>query len=501
ATAARAEILPLFARQSYADQERVFRPGGSSLRRIVLATNVAETSLTVPGIRYVIDTGLARLNRYSYRNKVEQLQVEKISRASANQRMGRCGRVMSGICIRLYTEEDYLARPEFTDPEILRSSLAAVILRMKSLRIGAVEDFPFLDPPLPRMIADGYQLLAELGAVDDGNALTKVGWGLAKFPIDPKIARMILAAKDENCLSEVLVIAAALSVQDPRERPFERQEAADRAHQHFQDEHSDFLFYLKLWEFYDDLLKHKKSSRKLLADCQANFLSHRRLREWREIHGQLHTMVLEMGLRPNEIPASYDEIHRALLAGLLGNIGFKSDEDGEYLGARGIKFSVFPGSVLKKAKPKWVMAAELTETAKLYARCVAKIDPAWVERIAGRLCKKHYFDPHWEKTPAQVSAYERVTLYGLTVVPKRRVYYGAINPREAREIFIRSALVAGEFATQAPFFEHNRKLVESITALEHKARRPDVLVDETAIFAFYDETIPDNVSNGTAFEK
>ncbi|HTJ54115.1 MAG TPA: ATP-dependent RNA helicase HrpA, partial [Nitrosospira sp.] len=492
---------PLFARQSYADQERVFKPGGSSTRRIVLATNVAETSLTVPGIRYVIDRGFARLNRYSYRNKVEQLRVEKISRASASQRAGRCGRVMSGICIRLYSEEDYLARPEFTDPEILRSSLAAVILRMKSLRIGAVEDFPFLDPPLPRMIADGYQLLAELGAVDDSNALTKVGWRLAKFPIDPKIARMILAAKDENCLREVLIIAAALSVQDPRERPFERQEAADRAHQRFQDERSDFLGYLKLWDFFDDSLKHKKSNRKLLAECKDSFLSHRRMREWREIHGQLHALVMETGLRPNEIPASYEEIHRALLAGLLGNIGFKSDEDGEYLGARGIKFSIFPGSVLKKAKPKWVVAAELTETTRLYARCAAKIDPAWVERIAGGLCKKHYFDPHWEKTPAQVSAYERVTLYGLTVAPKRRVYYGAINAREAREIFIRAALVAGEYATQAPFFEHNRKLIESVAALEHKARRPDVLVDEATIFAFYDGIIPDGIANGASFEK
>ena len=496
-----ADILPLFARQSYADQERVFRPGGSSMRRIVLTTNVAETSLTVPGIRYVIDTGYARLNRYSYRNKVEQLQVEKISRASANQRAGRCGRVMSGICVRLYSEEDYLARPEFTDPEILRSSLAAVILRMKSLKIGAVEDFPFLDPPLPRMITDGYQLLAELGAVDNSNALTKVGWRLAKFPIDPKIARMILAAKDENCLREVLIIAAALSVQDPRERPFERQEAADRAHQRFQDERSDFLGYLKLWDFFDDSLKHKKSNRKLLAECKDSFLSHRRMREWREIHGQLHALVMETGLRPNEIPASYEEIHRALLAGLLGNIGFKSDEDGEYLGARGIKFSIFPGSVLKKTKPKWVVAAELTETTRLYARCVAKIDPAWVERIAAGLCKKHYFDPHWEKTPAQVSAYERVTLYGLTVVPKRRVYYGAINPREAREIFIRAALVAGEYTTQAPFFEHNRKLIESVAALEHKARRPDVLVDDATIFAFYDDIIPDGIANGAAFEK
>jgi ATP-dependent helicase HrpA len=383
----------------------------------------------------------------------------------------------------------------------LRSSLAGVILRMKSLKIGAVEDFPFLDPPLPRMIADGYQLLAELGAVDESNMLTRVGWRLAKFPIDPKIARMILAAKDENCLSEVLVIAAALSVQDPRERPFERQEAADRAHQRFQDERSDFLGYLKLWDFFDDSLKHKKSNRKLLAECQANFLSHRRMREWRDIHGQLHTLVMEAGLRPNEIPASYEEIHRALLAGLLGNIGFKSDEDGEYSGARGIRFSLFPGSVLRKARPKWVVAAELTETTRLYARCVAKIDPVWVERIAGGLCKKHYFDPHWEKTRAQVSAYERVTLYGLTVVPKRPVYYGAINPREAREIFIRAALVAGEYSIPAPFLAHNRRLIESIAELEHKARRPDVLVDEATIIAFYDAIIPDGIANGAAFEK
>ncbi|MBA4141857.1 MAG: ATP-dependent RNA helicase HrpA [Nitrosospira sp.] len=496
-----AQILPLFARLSYAEQERVFKSGGSSLRRIVLATNVAETSLTVPGIRYVIDTGLARLNRYSFRNKVEQLQVEKISRASANQRAGRCGRVMSGICIRLYAEEDYLARQEFTDPEILRSSLAAVILRMKSLKIGEVEHFPFLDPPLPRMVVDGYQLLAELGAVDDRNALTSTGWRLAKFPIDPKIARMILAAKEENCLSEVLIIASALSVQDPRDRPFERQEAADRAHQHFKDERSDFLGYLKLWNFFDELLKHKKSKRKLIAQCQENFLSHRRLREWREIHGQLHALVGEFGLRSNDIPAGYDEIHRALLAGLLGNIGFKADADGEYLGARGIKFSIFPGSVLKKAKPKWIMAAELTETAKLYGRCAAKIDPLWVERIAGGLCKKHYFDPHWEKKPAQVLAFERVTLYGLTVVPQRRVYYGNISPKEAREIFISSALVAGEYATQAAFFEHNRRLIADVAALEHKTRRPDVLVNEQQIFAFYDALIPGEISNGAGFEK
>ncbi|MEK6707414.1 MAG: ATP-dependent RNA helicase HrpA [Pseudomonadota bacterium] len=494
-----AEILPLFARLSFAEQERVFKPGGA--RRIVLATNVAETSLTVPGIRYVVDTGMARINRYSYRNKVEQLQVEKISRASANQRAGRCGRVMSGVCIRLYAEEDYLTRPEFTVPEILRSSLASVILRMKSLRIGEVENFPFIEPPAPRMIADGYQLLMELGAVNDSNELTQIGWQLAKFPIDPKIARMILAAKEENCLSEMLIIASALSLQDPRDRPFERQDAADRAHQRFQDERSDFLGYLKLWDFFEELLQHKKSNRKLMEHCQENFLSHRRMRDWREVYSQLYGLVSELGLRPNQIPAGYDEIHRGLLAGLLGNIGFKSEEGDQYLGARGIKFSIFPGSVLKKAKPKWVVAAELTETSKLYGWCAAKIEPQWLEKIAGDLCKKHYFDPHWEKQPAQVTAFERVTLYGLTVVPKRRVHYGALNPKEAREIFICAALVAGEYETQAAFFEHNRNLIAAVEQLEHKARRQDVLVDEREIFAFYDALIPDEICNGAAFEK
>ncbi|WP_297325133.1 ATP-dependent RNA helicase HrpA [Nitrosomonas sp.] len=493
------EILPLFARLSFTEQERIFQPG--STRRIVLSTNVAETSLTVPGIHYVIDTGWARINRYSYRNKVEQLLVEKISRASANQRAGRCGRIANGVCICLYAEQDYQGRPEFTDPEILRSSLAAVILRMKSLKIGDVESFPFLEPPSPRMIADGYQLLAELGAVDDNRQLTAIGWRLAKFPIDPKISRMILAAKHENCLHEILIIAAALSLQDPRDRPFEHQAAADRAHLRFIDERSDFLSYLKLWDFFDELLKHKKSTRKLIAHCREHFLSYRRLREWREIHGQLHVLMSELGLKPNEIPAGYDEIHRALLAGLLGNIGFKTEKEGEYLGARGIKFAIFPGSTLRKAKTKWVVAAELVETSKLYARCVARIDPVWLERIAGNLCKKHHFDPHWEKKQAQVMVFERVTLYGLIIVPKRTVHYGTINPEESREIFIRSALIAGEYVTDAPFFVHNQALIHDIEELEHKARRQDVLVDEQEIFAFYDAIIPQKIINGAGFEK
>ncbi|HSD62054.1 MAG TPA: ATP-dependent RNA helicase HrpA, partial [Burkholderiales bacterium] len=494
-----AEILPLFARLSFEEQDRVFRPGGS--RRIVLATNVAETSLTVPGIRYVVDTGLARVNRYSYRNKVEQLQVEKVSRASANQRAGRCGRVAAGVCVRLYSEEEFHGRPEFGDPEILRSSLAAVILRMKALRLGDVESFPFLDPPAPKAIADGYQLLAELGAVDEDRALTPTGAQLAKLPIDPRIGRMILAAKDAGCLGEVLIIAAALTVQDPRERPFERQEAADQSHARFQDERSDFLGFLKLWNFFDEALKHKKSNRKLVDLCHENFLSHRRMREWREIHGQLHSLATEMGMRLNEAPAGYEEIHRALMAGLLGNLGFKGDESGEYLGARGIKFHVFPGSVLKKARPRWVMAAELVETTRLYARCVARIEPEWVEKVAGSLAQHHYFDPHWEKQPAQVVAYDRVSLYGLTLVPKRRVHYGPINPAEAREIFLRGALVAGEFETRAPFMEHNRRLMAEVQELEHKARRQDVLVDEHTIFAFYDAIIPAGMHNGATFER
>ncbi len=495
-----AEILPLFARLSFEEQDRIFKPHGA--RRIVLATNVAETSLTVPGIRYVIDPGLARINRYSYRNKVELLQIEKISRASANQRAGRCGRVAAGICVRLYDEDDFNARDEFTDPEILRTSLASVILRMKSLKIGDVEDFPFLEAPSPRMIADGYQLLAELGAVDDDNQLTDVGWQLAKFPIDPRIARMIIAAKQENCLREVLIIASALSVQDPRDRPFERAEAADRAHQQFADERSDFMGYLKLWQFFDEAIKHKKSNRKLAEQLQENFLSQRRMREWRDIHGQLATLTGEMGLRENQIAASFEQIHRALLAGLLGNLGFKNDE-GEYLGARGIKFTIFPGSVLRKAgatSAKWVMAAELVDTTRLYARCVAKIDPDWIERIAGSLVKRHYFDPRWEKDRACVMAYERITLYGLTVVSKRSVHYGPINPPEAREIFIRRALAAGDYLTKAEFFVQNQILIKEIQELEHKARKHDVLVDEQSLFAFYDERVPMGIHNGAAFE-
>ena len=494
-----AEILPLFARLSIEDQQKVFRPSGG--RRIVLATNVAETSLTVPGIKYVIDTGLARVNRYSPRAKVEQLQIEKISQAAARQRAGRCGRVSNGICVRLYAEEDFNARPEFTDPEILRSSLAAVILRMAALRLGDVAEFPFIEPPHSRLIADGYQLLQELGAVDEQRRITDIGTQLARLPLDPRVGRMILAAKKENCLREILIIGAALAIQDPRERPMDKREAADQAHAKFADERSDFMGFLKLWTWYDDALRHKKSNRDLLNQCHQQFLSFLRLKEWRELHGQLSAITGEMDFHPNTDEAGYEQIHRALLAGLLGNIGFKDGESESYLGARGIRFHIAPGSALKKQRPKWVMAAELMETAKLYARCVAKIDPDWIEPLANGLTQSHYSDPRWDRAKAQVAAWERVSLYGLTVVPRRRVHYGPIDPVESRAIFIREALANREFDTRAPFFAHNNRLINAVQELEHKARRQDVLVDEHVLFAFYDARIPQGIHNGIGFEK
>ena len=495
---AHTEILPLFARLSAEEQEQVFQPGEG--RRIVLATNVAETSLTVPGIKYVIDSGLARVNRYSYRNKVEMLQVEPISRASADQRAGRCGRVSSGICLRLYSEEDYQSRPQFADPEILRSSLASVILRMKALQLGEVEDFPFVDPPSSRAIADGYQLLAELNAVDERRRLTPIGDQLAKLPVDPRIARMIVAGRDEGCLSEILIIASGLATQDPRERPINKADLADGVHAELQDERSEFLGRLKLWAFFDDALKHKKSNRKLAQACRERFLSHLRLREWRDLHGQLHALVSEMGWHPIDKAAAYDSIHRALLAGLLGNIGSKSDEPGIYLGARGIKFAIFPGSPLRKKGPPWLMAAELTETTKLYARSVAPIDPAWLERIGAHLTRTSCLDPHWEKAPAQAMAYERVTLYGLVVVSRRKVAFGPIDPKQAREIFIREGLVHGHLESNADFLRHNQRLVTEVEEFEHKSRRRDVLVDESRIVEFYDQRLPKDVWSGQQFE-
>ncbi|MDT3707846.1 MAG: ATP-dependent RNA helicase HrpA [Thiobacillus sp.] len=501
------EILPLFSRLSVAEQDAIFKPT-SALRRIVLATNVAETSLTVPGIRYVIDPGTARVKRYSARNKVEQLLIEKVSQASANQRAGRCGRVADGICIRLYDEADFANRPRFTDPELLRSSLAGVILRMKSLGLGDVVGFSFIDPPSSRLVTDGYQLLAELHALDEQGQLTQIGRKLGKLPLDPRIARMLLAAEQQRCVSEVLIIASALSVQDPRDRPMERAQAADEKHRLFADERSDFMGWLKLWRWYDEQLKHKKTNRQLQSLLTDHSLSPRRMREWRDIHGQLHAQVAELGLRENDKDAGYDVIHQALLTGLLGNIGFKSDEakgrpkpgEGNYQGARGIKLSIHPGSALAKKAPKWIMAAELTDTGRLLARTVAEVRPEWIEAAGRHLLTRMYIEPHWEKDGARVTAFERVSLYGITLVPRRKIHYGPIDPELSRELFIRGALVAGEYETKAPWFVHNRALIKEIEDLEHKARKSGVWLDEERIFRVFDARVPQGIHNGAAFE-
>jgi ATP-dependent helicase HrpA len=486
------EILPLYSRLSAAEQDRVFHPGRQ--RRIVLATNVAETSLTVPRIRYVVDTGLARVKRYSYRNKVEMLRVEPISQAAARQRAGRCGRVAAGVCIRLYSEEDYAKRPPFTDPELLRSSLASVILRAKSLGLDEVESFPFLDPPSPRAVADGYGLLQELNAVDDARALTDVGRELARLPLDPRVARMLVAARAEGCLEQVLVLAAALSVQDPRERPLERAAAADERHAAFADQRSDFLSFLKLWK-----LQGEPGLRRL---CRDNFLSYARMREWRDVHAQLEAALGELKWPRSSLDPEkgYRQIHRALLAGLLGNVGLRDEADGSYTGARGIKFWVHPGSWTRKPG-RWIVAAELVETTRLFARCVAGIEPKWLEELGAHLLKRERHDPHWEKSRAQAIALERGTLYGLPVYADRRVPFAPFDPALARELFIQSALVEGDFETRAPFFAHNRRLLAEIERLEHKARRPDILVDPALIHAFYDARVPGEVHDGAGFER
>jgi ATP-dependent helicase HrpA len=499
-----AEVLPLFARLSQAEQDRIF--DSHSGRRIVLATNVAETSLTVPGIRYVIDAGTARVKRYSFRSKVEQLLVEPISQAAANQRAGRCGRVANGICIRLYDEKDFNARERFTDPEILRSSLAGVILRMKALHLGVVEEFPFIEPPQRRAIADGYQLLNELGAVDDANELTPMGAELAKLPLDPRVGRMILEARDRQALEEVLVVASALSVQDVRDRPMEAQAAADQAHTKFDDEKSEFSGYLKLWKWLDASRgghgkDHKLSSRQYEQLLRQNFVSVRRVREWRDIHTQLHTVVAEHKWRLNTQPATYEQLHLSMLSGLLGNIGCKQDDEDVYLGARGIKFYRHPGAHLSKKPGRWIVAAELVETTRLFGRGLANIEPQWVEQVAGHLLKKQLLDPHWEKKAAEVVALERATLYGIVIYNGRRVNFGRVDPVTAREIFIREALVAGEWETKLPFLAANQKLVKQVQDLEHKARRQDVLVDEELIYAFYDQQLPADVCSGHSFEQ
>ncbi|PUE61394.1 ATP-dependent RNA helicase HrpA [Limnohabitans sp. Rim8] len=497
-----AEVLPLFARLSSAEQDRVFDTRGG--RRIVLATNVAETSLTVPGIRYVIDAGNARVKRYSWRSKVEQLMVEPISQAAANQRAGRCGRVANGICIRLYDEVDFNGRSRFTDPEILRSSLAGVILRMKALHLGNVEQFPFLEAPRPKAIADGYQLLSELGAVDDDNELTPMGRELSKLPLDPRVGRMILEARDRNALDEVLVIASALSVQDVRDRPMEAQAAADQAHAKFDDDRSEFSGYLNLWKWLENSRggknnEHKLSNRQYEALLRQNFINVRRVREWRDTHSQLLTVVTEHKWRLNTLPASYEQLHLSMLAGLLGNVGCKLEpaagqtSSNEYLGARSIKFYPHPGAHLRKKPGRWVVVAELVETTRLFGRGIAAIEPQWLEQVGSHLLKKQLLDPHWEKKAGEVKALERATLYGLVVYNGRRVSYSKVDLAGAREIFIREALVAGELDTKLPFLAANQKLIAQVEELEHKSRRQDVLVDDALIYAFYDQQLPAEV--------
>lgn len=491
------EILPLYARLSNEEQHRIFEPHGQ--RRIVLATNVAETSLTVPGIKYVIDSGYARISRYSWRAGVQRLPIEKVSQASANQRSGRCGRVSNGITIRLYSEDDFNKRLVFTEPEILRTNLAAVILQLATMWTADIEGFPFVEPPDTRLIRDGYKLLFEIGAVDKNFNVTSSGQQLAKLPLDPRFGRMLLAAQDNGALREVLIIVSALTLQDPRERPLDKQQASDEKHARFKDEQSDFLSFLKLWDYFHEQRKHL-SQRKFRDLCQKEFLSYMRLREWHDIHTQLHQMVLEMGGKENDTEASYDAIHLSLLTGLLGNIGMK-DEEREYMGAGGRKFHLFPASSLRKKPPQWVMAAELVETSRLFGRTIAKIQPEWVEKLAEHLLRHHYTEPHWEQKQAQVAAFERTSLYGITITPRRKVSYGRIDPVTCREIFIRHALVYGEYRSAAPFFQHNAELIADIERLEAKARRRDILTDEHRLYAFYDERIPAHVVNGHSFER
>ncbi|WP_397545512.1 ATP-dependent RNA helicase HrpA [Roseateles oligotrophus] len=497
------EVLPLFARLSQQEQDKVFEPHGQ--RRIVLATNVAETSLTVPGIRYVIDPGIARVKRYSYRNKVEQLQIEPVSQSSANQRAGRCGRVANGICIRLYDEKDYLARPRFTDPEILRSSLAGVILRMKTLGLGQVDDFPFIEPPPRKAIADGYQLLNELGAVDDANELTRMGKELGKLPLDPRVGRMILEARSREALAEILIIASALSGQDVRDRPMEQQQAADERHKKFDDDKSEFLGYLKLWKWLEESKggagEHKLSHRRYEALLRENFVSPRRVREWRDVYSQLHTVVAEHGWRMNTAPATYEQVHLSMLAGLLGNLGLKSDEDEWYLGARGIKFWRHPGAHLSKKPGRWIVTAELVDTTRLFGRGIAAIEPQWLPGIAGHLIKTQLLEPHWEKKAAEVIALERATLYGIVIYANRRVNFGNVDAAAARAIFIREALVNGEWESRLPFLAHNKRQIAQVEELEHKSRRQDVLVDDELIYAYYDEHLPAEVCSGATLER
>ncbi|MBF0383296.1 MAG: ATP-dependent RNA helicase HrpA, partial [Magnetococcales bacterium] len=490
------DILPLYARLSAVDQDKIFNPG--NVRRIVLATNVAETSITVPGIRYVIDSGLARISRQGGRGQVRRLPIEKISQSSANQRKGRCGRLSDGICIRLYTEEDFLDRPIFTDPEILRTSLDSAILQMKAQNLGEVEDFPFVDPPPPNAIRDGLRELEELGAITTSGKLTNTGQQLARLPLDPRIARMILAAKKEGALVEVLILAAALSIPDPRETPREKQEKAKQQHQKHKDKSSDFIGFINLWNFIEEGRKSTPSKNRFRKFLKENFLSYSRTREWWEIHRQLTRHVDEMGLILNQQEATYIQIHKAVLAGLLGQIGFKA-EGHEFAGTRQMKFFINPGSALFKKPPTWIMAAELVETTRLFAQTCAKLEPEWIEEVAGPLSRHHYFEAHWEKKAGRVMAFEKVSLFGLTLITKRKVHYGPVDPVESRKLFIQSALVEGHFQTNAPFFSHNQALIAEIRDLEHKSRRRDLLVDDQTLFNFYDDIVPEKCYTSANF--
>ena len=498
------EILPLFARLSAQEQNKIFHPSG--LSRIVLATNVAETSLTVPGIKYVIDPGTARISRYSYRTKVQRLPIEPISQASANQRKGRCGRVSEGICIRLYSEDDFNNRPEFTDPEILRTNLASVILQMTALGLDDIEAFPFVDAPDKRHIQDGVKLLEELGAFEtvqtqsgEKRRLTAIGRQLAQLPVDPRLAKMLLSAVDFGSVYEVMIIVSALSIQDPRERPTDKQQASDEKHRRFADKKSDFLAFLNLWHYVQEQQK-ELTKNQFRRQCQKDFLNYLRIREWQDIYQQIRLAVREMGLPINSEKAEYQQIHTALLSGLLSHIGLKEAEKQQYLGARNAHFAIFPNSVLFKKQPKWVMAAELVETSKLWGRMVAEIEPEWIEPLAEHLTKKSYSEPRWSKSRGAVIADEKVSLYGVPIVAARPVNYGAIDPRVSREIFIQSALVEGDWNTKHKFFKQNQQLIREVEELEHKSRRRDILVDERTLFEFYDQRIGTDVVSQKHFD-
>ncbi len=495
----RYEVLPLYSKLSVAEQERVFKPTGNK-PRIVLATNVAETSLTVPGIRCVIDSGHARISRYSHKSKIQRLPIERISQASANQRAGRCGRVAEGICIRLYSKEDYLARPEFTEPEILRTNLSSVILQMAALKLGDIEDFPFVEPPEDKMIRDGKNALFEVDALDKQGQLTDTGKQLAKIPTDPKLARMLLAASELNSLHEVSIIVSALSIQDPREKPADKMPQAEAKHAQFKAEDSDFLSLLNVWNSFEEQKKHLSNS-KLRKYCQENFLSYIRMREWHDIHAQIMQVAKgDLKLKLNGNPANYEQIHCALLPGLLSNIGFRHEQY-EYLGARGLKFFIFPGSGQHKVRPKWIMAAEQVETSKVYARTVAKIEPQWIEACAQHLVKRNYYDPHWEKNAGRSGVFERTLLYGLTLQAKRKVPYENVDAKAARELFIGHGLVNQDYHSNAPFFKANEKLLEEVGYIQHKGRRVDLVEDEQWLYQFYDKKLPAEVVNGITLDK